>query len=192
MRPLRSFLLLLIFLVCFTGLYYIIPYNRFFPSIYEFIPEKVITSVLHSVDNQLSKEISKPEGSAPVIDSASIIPSDSAFSKVRQDPTEALGSFLDSLSHVKEQVRIMYYGDSQIEGDRITSYLRKTLRISYGGTGPGLFLPVMPVMYTKTIWLKSSSNWKRFNYLSYKSGEIAHNKLGPFMAFCRFYLRVQN
>ena len=32
----------------------------------------------------------------------------------------------------------MYYGDSQIEGDRITSYLRQTLRKEYGGTGPGL------------------------------------------------------
>ena len=80
----------------------------------------------------------------------------------------------------------MYYGDSQIEGDRITSYLRQTLRKGHSGTGPGLLLPLMPVMYTKTVWMKSSSNWKKYNYLSYKTGEISHKELGPFMAVCRF------
>jgi len=93
---------------------------------------------------------------------------------------------MDSLNNSKGQVRIMYYGDSQIEGDRITSYLRQTLRKGRAGTGPGLLLPLMPVMYTKTVWMRSSSNWKKYNYLSYKSGEISHRELGPFMAFCRF------
>jgi lysophospholipase L1-like esterase len=97
-----------------------------------------------------------------------------------------LAPFIDSLSESKQQVRIMYYGDSQIEGDRITSYLRHALREGRNGTGPGLFLPVMPVMYTKSLWLKSSASWKRYNYLSYKAGEISHNRLGPFMAICRF------
>ena len=83
-------------------------------------------------------------------------------------------------------MRVIYYGDSQIEGDRITSYLRQTLRKGRGGTGPGLFLPLIPVMYTKSVWLRSSSNWKRYNYLSYKSGEISHRNLGPFMAICRY------
>ena len=83
-------------------------------------------------------------------------------------------------------MRIMYYGDSQIEGDRITSYLRQTLRKGHGGTGPGLFLPLMPVMYTKSVWIRSSSNWKRYNYLSYKTGEIKHRDLGPFMTICRY------
>ena len=44
------------------------------------------------------------------------------------------------------QVRIIYYGDSQIEGDRVTSALRRELREEGGGTGPGMISPVMPVM----------------------------------------------
>ena len=44
----------------------------------------------------------------------------------------------------------------------------------------------MPVMYTKSIWLRSSSNWKRYNYLSYKAGDLSHRNLGPFMAICRY------
>jgi len=40
--------------------------------------------------------------------------------------------------------RIIHYGDSQIEGDRITGYLRNRLQHMYGGSGPG-FIPVRPV-----------------------------------------------
>jgi alginate O-acetyltransferase complex protein AlgI len=99
---------------------------------------------------------------------------------------ELLTRFVDSLDNPDRQTRIMYYGDSQIEGDRITSYLRHALRKNRGGSGPGLFLPLMPVMYTKTVWIRSSPNWVRYNYLSYRNGEISHNRFGPLLATCRF------
>jgi D-alanyl-lipoteichoic acid acyltransferase DltB (MBOAT superfamily) len=185
MRPLRSFLLLLIFLACFTGLHYIIHSNQLFPSIYEFIPSDIINNLISENRNDYST-LKKPA------DTTNIISSDSTRSSVsfppipEKLPEYPFQRFLDSLRNSKGQVRIIYYGDSQIEGDRITSYLRHTLRKGRGGTGPGLFLPLMPVMYTKSIWIRSSSNWKKYNYLSYKSGEISHRKLGPFMAICRY------
>ena len=185
MRPLRSFLLLLIFLACFTGLHYIIRSNQFFPSIGEFIPPDVISNFKSEKWNDAGKQIK-------LTDSIKIASADTleSFKPNRIVPEKPEGnplqSFLDSLTYSRRQVRIIYYGDSQIEGDRITSYLRHTLRKGRGGTGPGLFLPLMPVMYTKSIWLRSSSNWKRYNYLSYKNGEISHRILGPFMAICRY------
>jgi alginate O-acetyltransferase complex protein AlgI len=185
MRPLRSFLLLLIFLACFTGLHYIIHPNQLFPSIYEFIPSGL-------VNNSISEEKNNERKLREPVDNVSIISSDSAAATgslpviPEKMPALTLQSFLDSLRYSKGQVRIMYYGDSQIEGDRITSYLRHTLRKGRGGTGPGLFLPLMPVMYTKSLWIRSSSNWKRYNYLSYKTGEISRMTLGPFMAVCRY------
>ncbi|HML84907.1 MAG TPA: hypothetical protein PKE52_07095, partial [Bacteroidales bacterium] len=33
--------------------------------------------------------------------------------------------------------RILHYGDSQIEGDRISGYIRNRLQGIYGGGGPG-------------------------------------------------------
>ncbi len=84
------------------------------------------------------------------------------------------------------QVRIIYYGDSQLEGDRVTSLLRKTLRQEGGGTGPGLISPVMPVMYTRSYVVRSSSNWKRYTLLDYRNGTLSHNRLGPMLALCRF------
>jgi D-alanyl-lipoteichoic acid acyltransferase DltB (MBOAT superfamily) len=186
MRPLRSFLLLLIFLACFTGLWYIIPLNGFFPSVYEFIPEKVVTGILNAAGNKADSLISNLNDKQPTQFSPKVNQIDSSLSVLAADSLADLSSFFDSLYTSKGKVRIMYYGDSQIEGDRITSYLRQQLREKYGGEGPGLLLPLMPVMYTKTVWMKSSSNWKKYNYLSFKTGEIIHNELGPFMALCRF------
>jgi D-alanyl-lipoteichoic acid acyltransferase DltB (MBOAT superfamily) len=181
MRPFRSFLLLLIILTCLTGLYYLFPESGLFPSINDFVPEK-----LTELPSTLSTDIQpvKPF----VADTFPIAPNDTiALSDTLPAiPVNPLKPFLDSLISHKGQLRVMYYGDSQVEGDRITFLLRKLLRRSRQGSGPGLFLPLMPVMYTKTIWLRSSSNWKRYNYLSFKNGELSHFRLGPFMTICRF------
>lgn len=47
-------------------------------------------------------------------------------------------SRLDSARTKGELVRILHIGDSQIEGDRITGYLRQRLQQRFGGCGPGL------------------------------------------------------
>lgn len=87
----------------------------------------------------------------------------------------------------RHRIRVMVFGDSQVEGDRISSMLRKQLQAEYGGTGPGLIQPVMPVAYTRTVDVRVSANWKRYNYLSYQEGSLPHRKLGPFMAVSGFF-----
>ena len=184
MRPLRSFLLLLIFLACFTGLHYLISLNQLFPSIYEFVPAGIINTLISAHEKS---EVVLPKTVDTIsVPAAQAVLKDSLSSNIPEKPSIPLQSFIDSLKLSRGQIRIIYYGDSQIEGDRVTSYLRRILRKGRGGTGPGLFLPVMPVMYTKSIWVRSSSNWKRYNYLSYKAGDISHRNLGPFMAICRY------
>jgi alginate O-acetyltransferase complex protein AlgI len=186
MRPIRSFLILLIFLACFTGLHYIIPASQFFPAVTEFIPFELL-SRFHSA--RIDEIIKTPETEADSLPSKSprVISCPDTVKTINESiQNDPIQDFMDSLYNSNGQVRVMYYGDSQIEGDRITSNLRMSLRKIGSGTGPGLFLPVMPVMYTKTIWLKSSPNWKKYNYLSYRNGEISHRALGPFMAVCRY------
>jgi alginate O-acetyltransferase complex protein AlgI len=209
MRPFRSFLLLLIFLTCFTGLYYIIPQPVRLPGINVFIPSKLTDLLLTrfhppswgqgGVPSSLGQGgVHIPDTFPPVhLKVDSIVseegkhppaPLKGGIAGIKGGVTHptSLSSTLDSIHQTKGQVRIMYYGDSQIEGDRITSYLRQSLRKGRDGTGPGLFLPLMPVMYTKSVFIRSSSNWKRYNYLSYRGGEIRNNDLGPFMTICRF------
>lgn len=185
MRPFRSFLLLLIFLACFAGLNYIIPFEGYFPRISDLLPEV-------SVKREQKDEVSMPDTSRLASEKGSHLKGniinhslpDSSL-KVFSFP-ESVISLFDSIRSVNGQIRILYYGDSQIEGDRITSYLRSSLRERFGGSGPGLFLPVMPVMYTKTLFISSSASWKRYNYLSYRDGVIKKNSLGPFMTVCRY------
>lgn len=184
MQPFRSFLLLLIFLICFTGLSFFLPGNLNLPK-----PENLLSK-------ELARKLLKRDSDSIVSKQTETFISDT-FAQIKENQdssgsynnrlvSDPLKIFLDSLQNPDSQVRIMYYGDSQIEGDRLTSYLRSKLRDGRTGTGPGLFLPLMPVSYTKSIFVRASSNWKRYNYLSYKNREISHNDLGPFMSFCRY------
>lgn len=84
-----------------------------------------------------------------------------------------------------KKVRIMHYGDSQIEGDRITSYLRNELQSKFGGSGPGMF-DVMQVAPKGSVNITYSENWMRFSGFGRKDTTVRHNRYGPLMAFSRF------
>lgn len=188
MRPLRSFLIILIFLVCFIGLHYVAPVNKFFPPAGEFLPSYLTDLFLNESGEpaEVTEFQSDRTIKLPVVLKDTIQIPDTLGKIPGSITGQPLQKLLDSLESSHGQTRIIYYGDSQIEGDRFTSYLRHTLQQRYSGTGPGLFLPLMPVMYTKSIVIKASSNWRKYNYLSYKNKELSHNRLGPFMAICRF------
>jgi alginate O-acetyltransferase complex protein AlgI len=188
MRPFRSFLLLLLLLAVLTGLHYFMPVSSLFPPLTEFIPERLVRIVFPDEDQPVRKEISPAPDTTRQQETDTLhqlLPAKDTLqgSAAKVGPLDV---FLDSLNNSRGQIRVMYYGDSQIEGDRMTSNLRHCLRKGHGGTGPGLLLPLMPVMYTKTVWIRSSSNWKKYNYLSYSTGAIKHKRLGPFMAVCRY------
>jgi len=57
-----------------------------------------------------------------------------------QNDSTYLDNFFNSLSQIKtsnQNIRIIHYGDSQIEGDRITSYIRNRMQSVFGGKGQG-------------------------------------------------------
>ncbi len=54
----------------------------------------------------------------------------------------SLAGFLNALGESKTSpIRILHYGDSQIEGDRITTYFRSRLQNQFGGGGVGFISP---------------------------------------------------
>jgi len=60
-----------------------------------------------------------------------------------------LGSFISAVSKNGNEfttVRVLHYGDSQIEGDRITNQLRAALQEKFGGKGLGL-IPIWNTEY---------------------------------------------
>jgi len=68
----------------------------------------------------------------------------------------------------KKVVRIAHYGDSQIEGDRITSNLRKKFIAKFGGEGVG-FIPLDDIAECVSYTRKSSNHWKKYT--------VFHDKL---------------
>lgn len=89
-------------------------------------------------------------------------------------------------------VRILYYGDSQLEGDRITDHLREELRKKYGGSGPGLLAPTILTPYTRTSWVRSSTNWEKYNILSYRDSVIPQRNFGPRLELSRYKLSTSD
>jgi hypothetical protein len=59
-------------------------------------------------------------------------------------------------------VRILHYGDSQLEGDRITDYFRNKMQQTFGGKGPGILLPNEPAASSRiSAFVSSSKNIKK-------------------------------
>ncbi|MDY6800495.1 MAG: hypothetical protein SVU94_04640 [Bacteroidota bacterium] len=97
--------------------------------------------------------------------------------------------FFNHLRHLKntgELIRVLHYGDSQIEGDRITSYIRNELQQQFGGSGVGLFPPVLIKGTNISLQHKLSGNWERYTIKSIENGNIYHKRLGALMSFGRF------
>ena len=83
------------------------------------------------------------------------------------------------------QCRIIHYGDSQIEGDRISAYLRNRLQGSYGGYGPG-FIPIKQVYHQVSADVAASDNWGRYAYFDPTQEKFEHKKYGAYSSFSRF------
>lgn len=81
--------------------------------------------------------------------------------------------------------RIIHYGDSQLEGDRITGYLRNRLQHMYGGSGPG-FIPIKQVYHQISAVIKHSNTWERHAIFDRTQKRFKHKKYGAFLSSSRF------
>lgn len=95
-------------------------------------------------------------------------------------------SSLEKLPHNNQLIRILHYGDSQIEGDRISSYLRDQLQKKFGGAGIGLFPIVLPHNTNIALNHAISKSWERFTILDTKEANFRHKRFGALLSFSRF------
>jgi lysophospholipase L1-like esterase len=86
----------------------------------------------------------------------------------------------------KKRVRILHYGDSQLEGDRITGYLRNQFQRRFGGSGPGLMPTVPAKAESASIIQKASRNWSSYSAYYKKDTIIGHRQFGVLGSFSRF------
>lgn len=105
-----------------------------------------------------------------------------------KDQEEILHPFFDKLSSAtanKKTMRILHYGDSQTEGDRLTGYIRNKIQGKFGGYGPGMipfYLQYPTNAYKETM----TGNWRRFTTFPGYVKSVKHRKYGPMNSFARF------
>lgn len=109
-------------------------------------------------------------------------------SKLEYTSIKSLQNFFEALRNLKSvpyAIRVLHYGDSQIEGDRITDYLRLKLQGQFGGGGPGLisFMPISQSVTNKIIY---SDNWDRYGVFTAKDKRVSHSNYGIMAGFNRF------
>lgn len=100
-----------------------------------------------------------------------------------------INSFFKALVDIqnsKKLIRILHYGDSQIEQDRISSFLRYRLQKQFGGSGPGLVTPVQSYGFQLPIVSKYSKGWKRFPGFCRRDPSVKHNRYGVLASFGKY------
>jgi hypothetical protein len=118
-----------------------------------FIVAIIFLTVLHSeqTEEETSQssttesstfQITEPVPSKPIV-----IPKETTVDLVMEDVDKrVVKKFLSKLKQCKQgPVRVVHYGDSQIEGDRITAIFRNNMQRRYGGGGPGMMTLVKRV-----------------------------------------------
>jgi lysophospholipase L1-like esterase len=113
------------------------------------------------------------------------------YNKGEKHPLHSFFSGIDGLKTKGTSLRILHYGDSQIEGDRITSILRNTLQTKFGGSGPGM-LPAIEVVPSIAIQQSASENWKRYALFGGATNNLQHSNFGALATISRFEINEEN
>ncbi len=175
-----------------------------FPSLEEtFMPQKDkyvdITEIIakNQVPDTLDKNVDEPLEKAFLKDSSIVYyqPLNIKPGQVRQkieygkNGKAALFPFfkqLFSLTKSGKLIRILHYGDSQIEADRMTSYLRYKLQTQFGGYGPGLIPAVQPYDFRSPAVIEFEGSWKRYPGYGKRDTTVWHKRYGVLASFSRF------
>lgn len=103
----------------------------------------------------------------------------------RAEAKESLLRFFLALDSLKQSrntsIRILHYGDSQIEGDRISDCIRKELQKNFGGHGRGT-IPMYSLSQVKGISCNYSSEWGFHSILQAQAG---YNRYGTMMSYIK-------
>ncbi len=158
------------------------------PALFKNPEEKAdITALLEAV-NKVDTTFRIDEPGEAVDTSAQVLEPPNLRMDIQHPERNALANFYDALRVLKnkeEQIRVLHYGDSQIEGDRITDYLRLKLQGQFGGSGPGL-LSLTPLTARASTKIYKNEEWLRYTTFTAKDKTVPHNSYGVRAAFSRF------
>ena len=196
MSPFRTLLAILAVFFLLGLLSFIFPaegisfgsYTLRFPSLTEELRETAqVDSVTVNPEEQIQKmlEETRAKEFAEYADSLAFYEEFFRNGSTRFDfPDENIAWFdrffqeIEEASDSGEVVHIVHYGDSQLEGDRITSTLREFLQTLWKGTGPGMVPPLADIP-SFVFNGHSIGNLERHRIFGPASEHARHNKYGP-------------
>lgn len=106
------------------------------------------------------------------------------------DKINALDNFFSALLQQKnnEIVRIAHYGDSQLEGDRITCYVRNAFQAKFGGSGVG-FVPFDDIADNVNLVRSCTPNWIRYTVFHTRYASGYYGLSGNVYKFSRYAVK---
>jgi len=151
-----------------------------FPSENDFLPLEVekVNTIYASVPLLTLLDVEESHDYQKVQPKFNALPEDEKIIH-SSDFTNDLASFyfaLNSLSSSDTLLRILHFGDSQIEGDRVSGKLRQSFQNIFGGCGTG-FMPISEHRVYRLNVLKQVSGWKRYKVFGSKPDGL-HNRYG--------------
>ncbi len=149
-----------------------------------FISEKDTSQYADISEIRKNFEKSNPKDKKSLLDKEKDSKTDKSKDKIELDdyrkiqyPSSSdtlLYPFLRALRDIDKQksiLRVLHYGDSQLEGDRMTASIRNKFQNEFGGCGVGL-IPVINLPNTPSIMQSASNNWMKYTIF----GENYKNK----------------
>jgi lysophospholipase L1-like esterase len=79
--------------------------------------------------------------------------------------------------------RILHFGDSQIENNRMTALIRYRLQKHFGGSGTGLVQAIPLYSRSLSYELEQSGDWLRYTFFGRRDSTITHKSYGIMGAF---------
>jgi len=113
------------------------------------------------------------------------------YARTGAHPLEPFFRKLTDISSLSAPLHVMHFGDSQIEGDRMTGFIRRAFTKRFGGSGPGL-LPAIEAVPSFAVEQSSSGKWNRFALFGGPKPNIGHFNFGPLQNFARFESNGEN
>ncbi|MDA9161750.1 hypothetical protein N9O13_05115 [Crocinitomicaceae bacterium] len=111
------------------------------------------------------------------------------MNEISQSNLFSFFSELSSVSKKSKKINICHYGDSQIEGDRMTAFIRQRLQTQFGGAGPGL-IPTINAYSTISFKQKYSANFKR--KILFGKDKLYNNQYGIMLSSAIFEVDSSN
>ncbi len=112
------------------------------------------------------------------------------FSNPEVGNSYALDDFFFNLKTQSDSeiVRIAHYGDSQLEGDRISCYLRAYFQEKFGGSGIG-YIPFDDIADNASYVRYTSPNWYRYTVFHSRYGSGYYGMSGNVFKFSKFAVK---